>query len=85
MKLKLLIQPNAKKNELIGLHNGALKVKIAAQPIDGKANAELIEFLAETLGIPKRQIELLKGETGRNKSVEIHGLTEAEVHAKLKI
>lgn len=85
MKLKLFIQPNAKKNELIGLHNGALKVKIASPPVDGKANAELVEFLSEILGIPKRQIEILKGETGRNKSVEITGLSEAEVHAKLKI
>lgn len=83
MKLKLLIQPNAKKNELVGLHNGALKVKIAAQPVDGKANAELVEFLSEVLEIPKRQIEILKGETGRNKSVEITGLTEEEVSAKL--
>lgn len=83
VRLTLFIQPKASKNEIIGPHNGALKVKITAPPVDGKANAELVEFLSETLGIPKRQIEILKGETGRNKSVEITGLTAEEVSTKL--
>jgi uncharacterized protein len=83
VKLTLFIQPKASKNEIIGPHNGALKVKITAPPIDGKANAALVEFLSETLGIPKRQIEILKGETGRNKSVEVLGLSEADVRVKL--
>lgn len=83
VKLTLFIQPKASKNEIIGPHNGALKVKIMAPPVDGKANAELVEFLSEILGIPKRQIEILKGETGRNKSVEITGLTAEEVSIKL--
>ncbi|MBS1969910.1 MAG: YggU family protein [Bdellovibrionales bacterium] len=83
VKLTLFIQPKASKNEIIGPHNGALKVKITAPPVDGKANAELVEFLSEILEIPKRQIEILKGETGRNKTVEITGLTAEEVAAKL--
>lgn len=83
VKLTLFIQPKASKNEIIGAHNGALKIKITAPPVDGKANAELVEFLSEILEIPKRQIEILKGETGRNKSVEIFGLSEDEVQKKL--
>ena len=85
VKLTLFIQPKASKNEIIGPHNGALKVKITAPPVDGKANAELVEFLSEILEIPKRQIEILKGETGRNKTVEITGLTAEEVAAKLGV
>ena len=82
-KLTLFIQPKASKNEIIGPHNGALKIKITAPPVDGKANAALVEFLSEILDIPKRQIEILKGQTGRNKSVEIFGLNENELRAKL--
>jgi len=83
VKLTLFIQPKASKNEIIGPHNGALKIKITAPPVDGKANAELVEFLSEILDIPKRQIEILKGETGRNKSVEILGLSEVDVLQRL--
>jgi len=82
-KLILFIQPKASKNEIIGPHNGALKIKITAPPVDGKANAELVEFLSEVLKIPKRRIEILKGETGRNKSVEILDVTEADLRHKL--
>jgi len=84
-RLSLFIQPNASKNEIIGLHNGALKIKISAPPIEGRANEELIAFLAKTLKIPKRQVEVLKGETGRNKIVEIIGVNETELKTLLKI
>ncbi|WP_413289930.1 DUF167 domain-containing protein [Bdellovibrio sp. HCB337] len=82
-RLSLFVQPKSSKNEIIGPHNGALKIKITAPPVDGKANAELVDFLSEILGIPKRQIEILKGETGRNKSVEIFGLSPEEIRGKL--
>ncbi len=85
VRLTLFIQPKASKNEIIGPHNGALKVKVTAPPVDGKANAELVEFLSDILEIPKRQIEILKGETGRNKSVEITGLSVEEISAKLAL
>lgn len=85
LKLSLFIQPKSSKNEIIGPHNGALKVKITAPPVEGKANEELVEFLADLLDIPKRQIEILKGETGRHKTVEIWGLTEVELRQRLGI
>ncbi len=83
IKLALFVQPKASKNEIIGPHNGALKIKITAPPIDGKANTALVEFLANALDIPKRQIRILKGETGRNKSVEIFGLNLDEIRRRL--
>ena len=71
MKLSLKITPNAKRSEVVGWEEGILKVKIAAPAIDGKANAELVKFLAKKLGLPKSQIVILKGETARQKLVEV--------------
>ncbi len=71
--LTLHIQPNAKKNALAGLHGDALKVRIAAPAADNRANVELIEFLSETLGVPKSAITLRRGATSRRKVVEIAG------------
>jgi len=69
----LHVQPNARKNEIVGLHGDALKVKIAAPAADNKANAALIAFLSETLDIPKSIITIRHGATGRRKVVEIAG------------
>ncbi|MBK9324114.1 MAG: YggU family protein [Bdellovibrionaceae bacterium] len=85
IKLTVFVQPKSAKNQIVGLHNGALKIKIAALPVDGKANTELTNYLAQLLDIPKRQIEILKGDTGRNKIVEIVGLTIEDVQKKLGI
>lgn len=85
LRLRLFIQPKASKNEIIGPHNGALKIKITAPPVDGKANAALVDFLSDVLDLPKRQIEILKGETGRNKSVEILGLSEEDLRQRLNL
>ncbi|AGH94745.1 DUF167 domain-containing protein [Pseudobdellovibrio exovorus] len=71
MKLKVLIQPNAKKSEAIGLHDGAVKIKIKAPPVDGAANEALIAFISKTLSIPKKNVTILHGHTGRNKLLEI--------------
>lgn len=77
--LILYIQPNSSKNEIVGLFNGALKIKIKAPPIDGKANAEIINYLSEVLSIPKKNISLEKGETGRNKRVRIKMLAAEDL------
>lgn len=61
--LTLHIQPGARKTEIAGLHGEALKIRLAAPPVDGKANDRLIGFLAETLGVPRSNIELVAGAT----------------------
>ena len=71
--LNLHVQPGARKSGIAGLHGDALKVKIAAPAADNKANAALIEFLSETLGVPKSAIAVRHGATGRRKVVEIAG------------
>jgi uncharacterized protein (TIGR00251 family) len=83
-RLRLRVVPNAKRSELVGAHGDALKVKIAAPAFEGRANEELIEFLAETLGIARRCVTLVSGEKSRDKVVEIDGVEQAG-RAKLGI
>lgn len=78
MKLAVKATPNAKKNGILGwehdtLAGRVLKVKIAAPPVEGKANKAIIAFLAEQFGLPKSKVILLKGETGRIKRFELEG------------
>lgn len=78
MKLAVKATPNAKKSEILGweqdpLAGRVLKVKIAAPPVEGKANKAIIGFLAEQFGLPKSKVTLLKGETGRIKRFELEG------------
>ncbi|MBP8267071.1 MAG: YggU family protein [Zoogloea sp.] len=71
--LTLHIQPGAKKTEIAGLHGDALKIRLAAPPVDGKANAALIAFLAKACGMSKSSVELVSGDTSRSKRVRVCG------------
>jgi len=70
-RLTLHIQPGAKKTEAVGEHGDALKIRLAAPPVEGKANQKLIAWLADFFAVPQRQVELKSGETSRRKIVEI--------------
>lgn len=72
--LSLHIQPGAKKSECAGLHGEALKIRLAAPPVDGKANEALLRFLAQRLDIPRQRISLKSGQTSRQKVVEVSGV-----------
>ncbi|MFM6928341.1 MAG: DUF167 domain-containing protein [Bdellovibrio sp.] len=85
VRLHLFIQPKSSKNEIVGPHNGMLKIKINAPPVDGEANQELIAFLSKFFKIAKREITLVKGETGRQKTVDIAGVDLNTAKEKLKI
>jgi uncharacterized protein len=69
--LRVQVQPRASCDEFAGIHAGALKVRLTSPPVDGKANAALIAFLAESFGVAKRQVTLLKGESGRTKQLRV--------------
>ena len=69
--LAVSVQPNAKRTAADGLHDGALRVRLAAPPVDGRANQALIDWLAGELGCPKRAITLVRGETSRRKWLAI--------------
>ena len=80
--LTLHIQPGAKKTECAGRHGDALKIRLAAPPVDGKANDALIRFIAENLGLAKSAVTLKSGQTSRRKVVEVLGV-RPEVVARL--
>ncbi|WP_315900072.1 DUF167 family protein YggU [Ferrimonas balearica] len=69
--LQLYIQPKASRDQLVGLHGDEFKVAITAPPVDGKANAHLVKFLAKQFRVAKGQVTILKGELGRHKQLRI--------------
>jgi len=81
--LELLVQPRASRTRVVGEHDGRLKVQLAAPPVDGEANAALVEFLAAALGVRKADVVVARGETGRRKTVRVAGVDAAAVEAAL--
>jgi len=69
LTLHIRLQPRASRDEIVGWHGDALKVRITAPPVDGKANKYLLGFLAKQFGVPPSQVTLLSGQTGRDKRV----------------
>ncbi|HVS78216.1 MAG TPA: DUF167 family protein [Steroidobacteraceae bacterium] len=79
IRFEVHVQPRASRTEIAGLHGGALKVRVAAPPVDAAANRALIAFLAESLGVPKRSVRIVTGETSRSKLIEVDGVTPEQV------
>ena len=75
------MQPGGKKSEVLGEHDGALKVRIQARPVEGQANAAIVDFVAKTFGVSRSKVNLIRGEKSRQKVVEITGLTLGEARA----
>ena len=76
-------KPNAKRSAVMGIRDGALEVRVAAPPVDGAANDELVSFLATTLGVPRRDVGLVRGASARIKRVEVRGLRLEDVRERL--
>lgn len=83
--LDLKIVPNAPRNEVAGWLGEALKIKVHAPALEGRANDELCEFLADKLKLPRRAVTLLRGEKSRQKTVRLDGLTLAEAKQRLGV
>ncbi|NMB77100.1 MAG: YggU family protein [Myxococcales bacterium] len=83
LRLEVWAQPGANRTEIVGLHGDHLKIRLKSPPADGRANQELIRFLAETLALPARAIELVAGHAGRKKSLLLAGIAMAEAAARL--
>lgn len=83
-KLAIKAIPNAPRNAVAGWLGDALKVKVHAPALEGRANEELCEFIADTLGLPKRTVTVAMGDKSRQKVLHIDGLTLDEVRARLQ-
>jgi len=70
---RVRVQPGASKNEIMGVQQDALKIRISAPPVQGKANKALIQFLAKELGVKRSQVEILSGHTSRIKTIRVIG------------
>lgn len=81
--ISLRVSPRASKNEVTGVTEGVLYVRITAPPFKGKANYELINFLSDRLGIPRDHLNIVRGHNSRNKVISVKGLTRDEVVKRL--
>ena len=77
------LQPGAKKNEIVGLRDGVLWVKVTAPPVKGQANSALVALLAEVLAIPKNRVAITRGRVSRHKVITIQGLSPENLTEKL--
>jgi uncharacterized protein (TIGR00251 family) len=77
------VVPRASKNEIAGVHGDALKVRLTAPPVEGKANETLIVFLAQRLGVRKSQVEIVAGAASRRKMIRVMGVSPQEVEQHL--
>lgn len=83
IRLEVYIQPGASKSEVAGLHDGVMKIRIAAPAVENAANRALIEFVADKLGIAKRCVRIVAGGAGRRKVLEIDGVSAEAISARM--
>jgi uncharacterized protein (TIGR00251 family) len=83
VRFEVHAKPRARRSQIAGTRDGALAVQLAAPPVDGAANEELVALLAGVLGVPRRDVALVGGASSRAKLVEVRGLREADVRDRL--
>jgi uncharacterized protein len=79
----VLVQPRASRAKIGPRHDGRIKVAVTAPPVDGEANSAVIELIAKALGVPKRAVEVIAGETSRRKTLRVTGATIEQLEALL--
>ncbi|MEZ4588241.1 MAG: DUF167 domain-containing protein [Gemmatimonadales bacterium] len=82
-RIRVRAQPRASRTELAGLHGDALKIRVAAPPVDGAANEAILELLAKSLGVPTGAVRLARGSSSRTKTIEVRGVDAATATARL--
>ncbi len=83
VRFAVRVVPRARRSEVVGVQGEALKVRVAAPPVEGKANEALRAFLAERLGLRRQQVEIVAGHRGRRKVVRVQGLSPRQVRERL--
>jgi len=82
-RIHVRVQPRASRTEIVGLYGDAIRIRLAALPVDGAANDALVRFIAETLNVSRSTIELIAGQTSRSKTVLIRDLSPQTVATRL--
>lgn len=82
VRFSVRVQPRASRTDIAGIHGDAIKIRVAAPPVEGAANQELVSFLAKQLGVPRAAVRIARGETGRQKVIEVAGV-QAETVRRL--
>ena len=85
LKFRLRVQPRARRSEISGAHNGALKIKVTAPPVDDAANRAVIEYLAGRLGVSKSGISILSGARSKEKVLLIKNISLEDLYRKLDL
>ena len=75
VRFSVRVQPRASRSEVVGLHGDAIRVRLAAPPVDGAANEALVELLADRLGVSRRAVRIVGGASGRSKTIDVDGVT----------
>lgn len=83
--MEVKVQPRSSRNQICGEVNGCLKIKLTAPPVDGEANQALLKYLADILHISKSSISIVKGDTGRQKIIDISGLDPDSLSERLRL
>jgi uncharacterized protein len=83
--LSIRVQPRAKRDEVVGQRAGAIVIRLAAPPVDGKANAALTAFIAKAAGVPRSRVEIVRGASARDKVVRVTGVAEDALRRALGV
>ena len=84
IRFSAVIQPRSSKNEVTGVYNDALKIRLTSPPVDGEANKSCMRFFAKWLGISPSKVSIVQGFSSKNKTIEVIDLTEKQFHEILK-
>jgi uncharacterized protein (TIGR00251 family) len=82
-ELRVRLTPRGGRDALTGVRDGVVQARVAAPPVDGKANGALCKLLARALGVPRTSVTVVRGQTAREKVVRVEGLSTADAHARL--
>lgn len=83
IRFDVRVSPRSSREAVQGIHGDAVKISLTTPPVEGKANRALIAFLSKRLGVAKRAVRIVRGDTGRNKTVEVDGVSAATLRAAL--
>ena len=84
VEVRVLVQPNASRDRIVGMHGDRLKISLHALPVEGEANDALIRFLSDLMDIPKRSIEIISGHSQRRKTVSLLGVSSSVFLQKIR-